>query len=74
MPDLTVFCPLFSWLKDFKIPPARILQSRVLDSKVVNAFSALSLAERCTIQKFFMLSGVVSYKNSLMKAFAANFF
>lgn len=44
MPDLTVFCPLFSGLKDFKIPPARILQSCVLDSKVINAFSALSFA------------------------------
>jgi len=44
MPELTVFCPLFSWLKYFKIPPARILQSHVLDSKVGNTFSALSFA------------------------------
>ena len=40
MPDLTVFCSIFSWLKHFKIPPARIVQSRILDSKVINAFSA----------------------------------
>ena len=41
MPDPTVFCPLFSWLKwhFIKMPPARILQSGVLVSKVVNAFS-----------------------------------
>jgi len=42
--DLTMFCPLFSWLKHFKIPPARILQSHFLDSKAGNAFSVLSHA------------------------------
>jgi len=46
MPDLAMFCPIFSWLKHFKIPPAKILQSRVLDSKVRNAFSAPSFALR----------------------------
>ena len=45
MPDLTMFCPIFSWRKHFKIPPARILQSHVLDSKVGNAFSAPSLRD-----------------------------
>ena len=44
MPDLTMFCPILSWLEHFKIPPARIPWSRVLDSKVGNASSTPSFA------------------------------
>ena len=42
--DLTMCCHLFFWLKHFKIPPARILQSHVLELKAGNAFSVLSHA------------------------------
>ena len=84
MPDLTVFCPLFSWLKwHFKMPPARILQSGVLLSKVVNAFSVLTIfrLEMSAFsswnnlrQTFFILPGTVSQRNLRWRQLSLYFF
>ena len=73
MPDLTVFCLLFSCLKYLKIPPARILQSHILDSKVANVFSMyvfhLSLLTSCSSVFIVAEEFTVSLWNSLVQKF-----
>jgi len=41
--------------KTIYIPPARIVQSRILDSKVINAFSAPSFTLRCLVPMLLVL-------------------